>query len=120
MEIKLFEIRDSCTFIPAYAVSFRNSTEEESYLSGRAGYEKDGKTIIFGYLAYPEKSSYDSIDFLAGRTMKIAMEYVRDNWESVKSGDVIDVEWILGEKEDIKVSERIIDMQFRELEDKNG
>jgi len=41
-----------------------------------------------------------------GRTMPVAHNYIIENWEEIRDGDVIDVEFILGETTVKKVSER--------------
>ena len=112
MELKLFEIRDAGTFIPMYAFKFIHMTEQEVYLARRSGYEEEGSLIAFGSLQNPEETHYDPICWSYGRTRQVAHEYIRDNWNILKSGDVIDVEWILGERDTPKKSESEIDFNF--------
>jgi hypothetical protein len=43
------------------------------------------------------------------RTYRVAHEYIYDHWAELKDGDVVDVEFILGETTEKKTSERISD-----------
>jgi len=52
--------------------------------------------------------AYDCYDWPANpRTYRVAHDYIRHNWHTLEDGDVIDVEYILGETEVPKLSERI-------------
>ena len=106
--IKLFEIRDRSTFIPVFA--FRTfpavSSPEETYLWRRSGYG-DSRLIMVGRLdGYG--AHYDPFDWASGaRTLTMAHQYIEQHFDALASGDVIDVEFILGEKPTKKISERI-------------
>ena len=43
----------------------------------------------------------------AGRTWFVAHAHIIANWDSLSDGDVVDVEFILGEKPTAKTSERL-------------
>lgn len=109
MTIKLFEVRDAGTFIPAIAIKCNPADESERYSLGRTGYgtlpENQASYVIFGRLDDLELTrdaySWDN------RTMHNAHVYVRDNFDTLESGEVIDVEYILGETDSPKVSERL-------------
>ena len=162
MDIKLLEIRDRNTFIPALAVRLRASNADELYLLRRAGYSKDAITGVTegkalkcptcGYylgadlvktLSRPDvlkcpnsnhdeaimveaqgEMTYDGPPYIlltkleggrceydqyawADRTMSRAHDWLIRKWSSIKSGDVIDVEYIYGEAPCAKVSERV-------------
>ena len=107
MEVKLFEVRDSATFIPAIAInmSTMHMPEVERYLAHRVGYGID-RVILFGR-AEDGKLSYDSSKHSkVCRTMKIAHDYVIEHWDNLPSGAVIDVQFISGETTELKTSER--------------
>lgn len=103
---KLFEVRDAATMIGCIATSMdpdENESEAERYLLRRAGYDQrlimlsrlDGSgTAIMPY----ERPSIP-------RTLGIAHMHISANWDSLYSGDVIDVEFILGETDEPKSSE---------------
>jgi hypothetical protein len=117
------EIRDSMTFIPVMATSTDAFNEErdcfgslvlpstreriitQSYLLRRSGYSSDGSTIIVVNLN-DCRASNDPYGWGNARTMQIAHAYIEEHWSELNNGDVIDVEFILGETTEKKVSER--------------
>lgn len=116
METKLFEVRDAMTFVPCWGILLLPTKlhvlgidiehSEEKYLLRRAGFGVDHPLVLFGRLEGGE-SSYDPYSWTGGsRTMRTAHAYVTARWDQLESGDVIDVEFILGERETEKVSER--------------
>lgn len=119
MKTKLFEIRDSATFIPAFAfrpadaLQVRPTEKAETivadaYLVSRSGYGTDPDCVIFGRLELPSETRLDPYDWgTTTRTMAVAHKFVAENWDRLESGAVIDVEHILGERPEPKVSERI-------------
>lgn len=121
MDVKLFEIRDAATFIPAMAVRLRNRNEAEFYLLRRAGYsarEIGGPEETVGTLARDlepyvilckldgVEAQYDPFAWPNQRTMGYAHQDIIKHWDELKSGDVIDVEYLNGETKEPKVSER--------------
>jgi hypothetical protein len=117
------EIRDSMTFIPVMATSTDAFNEErdcfgslvlpstreriiaQSYLLRRSGYPSDGSVVIVTDLNNPRRSSNDPYEW-NDRTMQVSHKYIQENWSQLNNGDVIDVEFILGETTVKKVSER--------------
>ncbi len=97
--IKHFEIRDRATFIPCFAFDVVG----DSYLTRMAGY--GDRCIMFGNLS-GGVASYDS-NHWKDRTYYIAHKYIEDHWDSLNDGDVIDVEYILGESKTPKISQRL-------------
>ena len=109
MQVKLFEVRDRATFIPCFGILMvpgEGSHGEEGYLLRRAGFGFDNPLVLFGRLEGGE-CRYDVYDWTPGgsRTMQQAHHYVSENWDRLQSGAVIDVEFVLGETEEPKVSE---------------
>ena len=113
METKLFEIRDSATFIPILAVRFTPANEQESYLLARAGYGLEpgyqGQYVILCRIVGGELDARATPDHWgrSTRTVSTAHHYIINNWEELASGDVVDVEFIKGETSAPKVSERL-------------
>ncbi len=113
MESKLFEIRDSATFIPILAVRLTPASEAESYLLSRAGYGLDptyqGQYIILCRIVGGELDARGTPNEWGAstRTLSTAHHYIINNWEQLTSGDVVDVEYIKGETSEPKVSERL-------------
>lgn len=118
MEVKLFEIRDRGTFIPVMATRLIITGDvvqhdAEIYLLRRAGYAKE--QILFRY-AEPYviltkldgvEAQYDPFSWPNRRTMGTAHRHIIDLWSELRSGDVIDIEFILGETQTAKKSERL-------------
>jgi hypothetical protein len=108
MQIKLFEIRDAHTFIPAVAVQCStlagSVTPEERYLLRRSGYGEDNCVLLTRLAG--GKSEYDPYSW-GDRTMNAAHLHIERNWNRLASGDVVDVEFSLGETKEPKLSERL-------------
>jgi hypothetical protein len=97
--LKLFEVRDRATFIPVMAVAVNDG----EWLFRRAGF---GPTPMV-YLTHLTSNTcqYDPFAW-TNRTMKTAHMHITENWHALASGAVIDVEFILGETDAPKTSER--------------
>lgn len=112
METKLFEIRDAATCIPAFGVLLtpkatqtRGQYEAEAFLLRRAGFALEEPHVMLVRL--DGGAEYDPYKWpRRSRTMHEAHRWISDNWYSLESGDVVDVEFILGETEVAKLSER--------------
>lgn len=106
MEIKTLEIRDTGTCIPCIAISTKSSNVEQHLLLRRAGYSDCGNSdcILFGMLR-GGKLTYDAYAWNGCRTMQTAHSYVRANFDKLREGDVVDVEFILGEKDTPSISD---------------
>ena len=104
MKTKLFEIRDRGTFMPAMATRATSNDEQEKYLLASSGFAFNSSFVILHFLEL-DKASYDPYGW-GGRTMTTAHRYIQENWEKLKSGDVIDVEYVLGETSEPKMSQR--------------
>jgi len=110
MKTKTFEIRDEGTHIPAMAIVFEGSSEKERYQLARAGFgvnesHQDDYALLIHLTSM--RVNYDPSKWGGGRTMQIAHTHIIQNWSSLESGQVIDVQFILGETEEPKESEAI-------------
>lgn len=106
MLVKLLEIRDRATFMPMFAALCEPSNEGQAHLLRRAGYGLGTNLVIFGYLEGKKAPcTYDPYDW-GDRTKRVAHQYITEHWNDLKDGDVIDVEFILGESTEKKISER--------------
>lgn len=110
MEIKLLEIRDRMTFIQAIAISTKPSNHGQRYLLASAGYGSDSACILFGYAGGKGQLTYNAHDWPDSRTMYNAHKYVKEHFDELKDGDVVDVEFILGETEEKKISQQFEDL----------
>lgn len=106
--MKYFEIRDSATHIPAVSFRFEAKTEKERYLIARCGYgrtlEEQKEHVMLVRLEHM-KANYDPHRWGTTRTMTVAHHYIIEHWDTLSSGDVVDVQFILGETDKPKVSE---------------
>ena len=100
MTIKLFEIRDAATFIPAMAIRVSG---DDGYLMRRAGF---GSPMIYLVHLTSEKCKYDPFGW-DNRTMHTAHLWIEKNFQDLKSGQVVDVQFILGESVVPKESEEV-------------
>jgi hypothetical protein len=100
------EIRDRGTFIPAFFTVMVAENGEQSYLLHRCGW--NGGVVLTRMDS--GKGASDPYDWTGLRTMTVAHDWLNANYESVKDGDVVDVEFILGETTEKKVSERLLDV----------
>lgn len=111
MQVKLFEIRDRATFIPAMAVKLDgNCSDQEDWLLRRAGYGScNSADRNYVYLTHLSEGTtqYDPYRWgSCSRTMTSAHRYILDHFDELTPGQVIDVEFILGESTTPKKSER--------------
>lgn len=98
MTNKLFEIRDRATFISALAIQVSGA---DGYLMRRAGFESP---MVYLVALATERACYDPYNW-GNRTMANAHHYIAEHWDELKGGEVIDVEFILGESKQPKQSE---------------
>lgn len=101
MTTKMIEIRDVGTTIAALAMCTRSEDEIEKRFLWRAGYAPtNGDGVILMNLS-DHKATSDPYEWyslrMGTRTMQNAHRYIIDHWEELKSGDVVDVQFILGE-----------------------
>jgi len=105
MQTKLIELRDRGTFIACLAVSIDGN---DGYLARRAGYgdrcilfmRADGRSTMTRC-----EVTYDPYDW-RDRTFTTAHLWLTEHWDEVRDHDVVDVEYILGETDAPKRSER--------------
>lgn len=109
---KAFEIRDRGTFIPVIATQLLSVRREEAYLLERARYfsVEDSRSVIVTRLTRPDANSDPAA--WGNRTMVTAHTYIEQHFEELRTGAVIDVEYILGETAEPKVSERLERLQM--------
>jgi hypothetical protein len=124
MQVKSIEVRDSMTFIPCMAILMIpnlpqldiDCSEEETrmaartmlaerYLLRRAGYDFARPLVMFGRM-HSGEFNHDYYNWGSNNTMKVAHKYVEENWDSLRTGDVVDVEFIMGLTKQPKNSER--------------
>jgi hypothetical protein len=112
MVCKTFEIRDAATFIPVLAIKLTPGCENDRYLLARAGYgrtllEQSEYVIVCSLTGDPIECTYDSYSWAGpARTLSQAHDFIMQHFDQLESGEVIDVQFILGETASKKLSER--------------
>jgi hypothetical protein len=128
MQAKALEIRDEGTFIAALAIDMNPApqypqkgsfSEQElaasldaniaqQYLLRRCGYPCDGRpNVILTRLDGNGKATNDPYAWpRTSRTMACAHVFIIEHWDTLKDGDVVDVQHILGETAVCKRPER--------------
>lgn len=113
MTTMLLEVRDVATTIPVLAMRLGSLDEKAKRLLRRAGFgrsdeEHAGYVFVWnmtsGGVPRVTQATTDPFSW-SGRTMQEAHRYIRENFSKLKDGDVIDVEFILGETSEPKRSE---------------
>jgi len=110
LDTKVLEVRDAGTHIPVLAIRMLAKNEIQQYYFRRLGFPPDGSCI-----GVVEMDDLDgNVDPYAwqNRTMFHAHQYIYDHFEELSDGDVVDVEYILGEKPTKKISERLTPLQI--------
>ena len=113
MITKLFEIRDRDTFIPVMATQMdSHENQAQAWLLRRAGFvdvnDPSIRYILLCRFFGGRGECYCDPHSWSGRMMVTAHEHMILNWDQLEDGDVIDVEFILGETKVKKVSERAL------------
>lgn len=102
MEVKRIEVRDAATTIPAIAIRLILSHRIDRH----AGWPKDSVLVYFGRLNSEEALRQSCWDWHAtSRTMPEAHRLLEQRWDDFQDGEVLDVEFELGETEVKKLPE---------------
>jgi hypothetical protein len=114
MQTKMFEVRDEATFIPVVAVLMvpdllmdpPAKCEAQRYLLRRVGYPMDRPQVVLFRASGGGHAYSDPYDW-PNRTMQVAHLYILEHFDRLTDGDVVDVQFIIGETKAPKVSERV-------------
>lgn len=103
LENKVLEVRDSGTHIDVLAIRMqaRNGVQDY-YIHRRGGYPPNGSCIAV--VRVDDCNGNCDPYAWSNRTMATAHHYIYDHFDELADGDVIDVEFILGETQVKKVS----------------
>lgn len=104
MEVKLFRILDIMTEIRAMATRMTSEDYTERIILRESGYGNYPVCIFLSMLNDSCRSAYEPFgwrwtDSHIVRTMPTAHEYIENNWHSLTTGDIVDIEKILGENQ---------------------
>jgi hypothetical protein len=106
MKTKLIEIRDRGTFIIALCVDMNPDNETQRWALHTYGFPCDGRPNIMITHASGERRASNDPYFWNDRTWANAHDHIIKNWDKLNDGDVVDVEFILGETDTPKRSEK--------------
>lgn len=103
--MKILEIRDSLTFIPMLAIEMSCGVAPPNaiHLVRRAGYSFS-RLVLMTRLGGGGQCEYDPYAW-GDRTFAVSHKYIIDHWDELQDGDVVDVEYILGETKAPKMPE---------------
>ncbi len=106
METKLFEVRDAGTCIVALAIRTKTDDTDAKKLLNRGGWSNG--SIILCDITGDSNCTHDPYIWLEkrnSRTMYQAHIHIIANFDKLPANSVIDVEYILGERNEPKKSE---------------
>jgi len=114
MKVKVLELRDEGTFIALLCVDMNPDlsltagvNEAQRYLLRRCGYPCNlHPNIAITHLSADGHKCSNDPYYWGGRTYPVAHNYIIEHWHELSDGDVVDVQFILGETKAPKVSER--------------
>jgi hypothetical protein len=95
---KFVEIRDKATFIAAFTFRIQGADHP---LARRAGFESP---MVYLVALATQRAAYDPWSW-GDRTFHVAHLWISEHFDELKDGDVVDVEFILGETAAPKGSE---------------
>ena len=114
-DVKLFEVRDEGTTMPVIAMKLNPRTEAEVWCYARTGFGLEASDMREYVLLAPLHAGeglmvcdpYKHPGAPTRRTLWAAHKFIIENWSVLASGDVVDVQFILGETTEAKLSERV-------------
>ena len=103
---KFFEIRDEATTLPLMVTKLEPINSDEDWLIKRAMGSQPYPLFLVTFMS-KGVSEFDVYDWgnVGARTVKTAHEFIESHWHELNTGDIIDVQVILGEKETPKKSD---------------
>ena len=112
MDVKLIEVCDRGTFVPAMAIRLSSTRDEVGdWLLRRAGYSLDGYTVILIRLE-DYASHCDVYDWRDTQTRRTVHSWILEHFDELEHGAVVDVECVVGRLVP-KVSERCLHHKSR-------
>lgn len=104
LKAKVLEILDRATYIPVIATDIFSGEAQESRHTRRLGFNPLNRNKIIITRFDPIRTLYNVYDEPNTRTRE-AYRYIQDHFDKLKSGDVIDIEYLLGETSMPKLSD---------------
>lgn len=115
MVTKLFEVRDEGTNISAIAIKLGGEKSlSENGILAHGGWGTDPierydneYVILIPITGGVHVANHDPFNWDGPRTLREAHWYIKENFDELSSGDVVDVQYILGETTHLKTSENL-------------
>ncbi len=96
--IKMVEIRDRATCIPAWAIKMLPDSTDQAFLMKQTGYGFSHPCIMLISIEAPWHSARSWDEWRdSARTMTTAHKYIEENFNDIKDCQVVDVQFLLGE-----------------------
>lgn len=108
MESKVFEVRDRGTFIPVLATKLGSDDFQETWLLSKSGYgfSRDSQSCyVLLCQLQGNRCNYDPYSWDSA-TYSVAHAYIREHFDDMLPGAVVDVEYVRGERSAPRISER--------------
>ena len=112
-EVKFFEVRDEMTRISAFGMRLgpdddhnRWHSEDDQYVWQSGGWGTVGPTVFLGRIDGSELHAFHYQWSQTNRTMRTAHDYIAREWDTLTSGQVVDVRVILREASEPAKSDR--------------
>lgn len=110
MQTKFVEIRDEGTRVDAIAIRMSSDDPIPQYYLRRSGHPEDGSSIML-MCVYDGKATNDPYEWekvgMSIRTMGNAHNWICEHFDEISDGDVVDVQFLLGETKEPKIAERL-------------
>ena len=104
MIVKALEIRDEGTTIPMWAIKPTADNEAQRAILRHAGYGDHPGDYVILIGAHDCEGHYNPMD-QHGRTRQVAHIWIKEHFDEIKDGEVVDVQYLLNEKPTKKASE---------------
>jgi hypothetical protein len=105
VETKMIEVRDRDTFIPCLAIKLSASCDPERYLLARVGYRTAEIPVVLMQVSTLRATDRPH-EWGDLRTMPAAHRWIVEHFDEIEDGQVVDVQFILGERPSPTLSER--------------
>lgn len=103
IDFKLLEVRDMATNITVFTFATRSASPTEAYYFRREGY--DTYAVLMGRLETAETHA-DPYKWVDNNTLFAAHKYIAAHFDTLKTGDVIDVAYLNGRRSEPVQTER--------------
>ena len=104
-ETKIFAIHDVMTLVSMMVQRLVPETLQEELILSRAGYREIDNYFFFStFRDEMGEFTYDVYKLENQRSFGTAARYIKQNWDELESGELIDIEYILGEIDEDQIT----------------